>query len=268
MRLQPFYRLSATAIGYIIRLSRFTAILIVFFVTYRLLLEQLLDGAKQIIPLLGLWILTSYIVLPRVHRLLTKYYLPNYFVGRIRSPSGLLSDPVNIAFYGEEKSIHEALNKAGWHRAEKLTPKTLFKTAYCAFFHKSYPTAPVGDMFLFNRRYDFAYQKQVGGSPNERHHVRFWKVPEGWRLPGGHDADWLAAATYDTKVGIKIATGQIDHYIHKEVDEERDYLVNDLKKTNLVKKVYKVEHFTDAYHDHNNGGDRIQTDGALPFVSL
>lgn len=268
MSSHPIYKLSATAVGMAIRLARFVAIIFGFYVVYRLLLQQVFDGSKQIIPIFGLWLLTSYIVVPRIHRLLTEYYLPNYFVGRIRSPSGLLSDPVNVAFFGDENSLHATMQKAGWHKADKLTIQTAFKAAYCAFFKKSYSHAPVGDMFLFNRRYDFAYQKQVGGSPNERHHVRFWKTPEGWRLPGGHETDWLAAATYDTKVGIKIATGQIDHFIHKNVDEERDYLVEDLKNTKLVKKVHVVKHFTDAYHDHNNGGDRIETDGALPFVYL
>ena len=123
-------------------------------------------------------------------------------------------------------------------------------------------------MYLFNRVQDFAYQIEVGGSPNERHHVRFWKTPKNWRLPGGHEADWLAAATYDTHVGIKIASGQLDHFIHVNTDEERDFLISTLQDANVTKDVNVVEHFTNAYHDRSNGGDRIQTDGSLPFILL
>lgn len=259
---------TVNTIDIFLRLVRFAVIVFLFYVAYRLLLEQFFDGSKEIIPLLLLWVLTSYIVVPRIHRLLTDYYLPNYFVGRVRSPSGFLSDPVNLAFFGEENDIHKAMKKAGWTKAETLTISTFLKAAYTTVLKKSYPSAPVGHMYLFNRVQDFAYEQEVDGSPRERHHVRFWKAPEGWRLPGGHKADWLAAATYDSHFGIKLATGQLDHYIRANIDEERDYIIKTLQKSKSVKKLEIVEHFTDAYHDRNNGGDRIKTDGSLPFISL
>jgi hypothetical protein len=268
MPYRKIYRLSATAVGFLVRISVFLSIVIAFYLLYKLLLEQALDGSKQIIPIFFLWVISAYIVVPRIHRFLSKYYLPSYFVGRIRSPSGFLADPVNLAFFGSQKAIHKAMQDAGWKQAEPLTPRTFVKVAYSSFLRKSYPSAPVGDMFLFNRKFDFAYQQEVDGSPNERHHVRFWKTPKSWRLPGGHEADWLAAATYDTHVGIKVATGQIDHFIHEDVDEERDYIVKSLKETGKVKNIEIVENFTNAYHDRNNGGDRIKTDGSLPFIHL
>lgn len=268
MSFRKIYNISTNTVGLAVRSAFFAVVIFVFYIVYKLLFHQALDGSQQIYPLLALWVLSAYVVLPRIHRILSKYYLPNYYVGRIRSPSGFLSDPVNIALFADAKSIHKAMKRAGWVKSDKLTPKTLIKVAFCSVFHKSYPSAPVGDMFLFNRRYDFAYQQEVNGSPNERHHVRFWKTSKGWRLPGGRDVDWLAAASYDTHVGVKIATGQLDHFIHENIDEERDYLLNTLKETKLVKEVEIVKHFTDAYHDRNNGGDRIKTDGSLPFISL
>jgi len=261
-------RLTANAAAHLIRIGRFVVIIITFYVLYKLLLEQVLDGAHMILPLFGLWILSAYIAIPWVHRLLRRYYLPNYFVGRIRSQDGLLSDPVNLAFYGSAKDLHNAMNKAGWDKADKFSIGSIVKAAYCSFFRQSYPKAPVGNMYLFARRQDFTYEQQVGGSPNERHHVRFWKTPSKWYLPGGHSADWLAAATYDTHLGIKIASGQIDHIIHENIDEERDYIIETLKKSDAVKNVEAIEHFTNSYHDRNNGGDMIRTDGSLPFITL
>lgn len=255
-------------IDLVIRIVRFLAIIAAFYVLYKLLLEQFLDGSKEILPLFGLWLMTSYLVIPKIHRTLTGYYLPNYFVGRIRSSSGLLSDPVNLAFYGDERSIHIAMKKAGWDMADELTVPSMINTAFSSLLHKSYRSAPVGDMFLFDRKQDFAYEQEVEGSPSKRHHVRFWKTPDNWYLPGGHKADWLAAATYDTHVGLKIATGQLDHYIHANVDEERDYIIKTLEDSKAVEKVEVVKHFTNAYHDRNNGGDRIKTDGSLPFISV
>lgn len=266
--LKSLHGLTVNTVDMLVRLVRFSLVVIVFYVLYKLLLDQFFDGSIKAFPLFGIWLLSSYIVIPRIHRLLTGFYLPNYFVGRVRSPSGLLSDPVNLAFFGTAPDIHSAMIKAGWARADELNPRTFVKTIFASLLGKSYPSAPVGNMYLFNRVHDFAYEQEIGGSPNKRHHVRFWKTPHGWYLPGGNKADWLAAATYDTRVGIKIATGQLDHFIHTNTDEERDYIISNLKKTKVVQKVDVVEHFTNAYHDRSNGGDRIKTDGSLPFIFL
>jgi len=260
--------LTVNVVAALLRVARLLAISVVFFVVYKLLLAEALDGSQQILPLFGLWILSSYIVIPKIHRVLTKYYLPSYFVGRVRSSDGLLSDPVNLAFFSSKEDIHRAMTAAGWQIADKLTPASFSKAAYCALVKNSYPNAPVGNMYLFNRKQDFAYQQEVGGSPKQRHHVRFWKTPKGWYMPGGHKADWVAAATYDKQVGIKLASGQIDHKIHADIDKERDYIIKTIKRTGLMKKLEVVEHFSDAYHDRNNGGDMINTDGSMPFIAL
>lgn len=110
-----------------VRLVRFGLIVAFFYIVYDLLLRQFFDGSKRVVPLFALWIFSAYIVIPKDHRLLTNFYLPNYFVGRVRSPSGLLSDPVNLAFLGSEQHINAAMQKAGWTLAEPLAPKTLVK---------------------------------------------------------------------------------------------------------------------------------------------
>jgi len=261
-------KITVNVVTLLLRFARLVIIIAIFYVVYKILLSEAINGSRQVIPIFGLWLLSSYIVIPRIHRIMTKYYLPNYFVGRIRSPDGLLSDPVNLALYGTEPEIHSAMQKANWDKAEDLTTKTFIKTAYCSIFHRSYPNAPVGGMYLFNRKQDFAYQQEVGGSPNTRHHIRFWKTPKHWYMPGGRKADWLAAATYDTRLGIKMTSGQIDHRIHEDIDEEREYVIDTLKKTGSIKNIEVVKHFTASYHDRNSGGDMIKTDGSLPFITL
>jgi hypothetical protein len=268
MPFHKLYRFSATTAGYLARLTVFGGILFAFYLLYKLLLGQAFDGSKQVYPILALWLISAYVVMPRIHRTLSRYYLPSYFVGRIRSPSGFLADPINVAFIAGEEAIHTAMKQAGWTRADQLKPNTFFKTVYSSLLRMSYPSAPVGNMYLFQQKQNFAYEIEVNGSPNERHHIRFWKTPDNWYLPGGHTADWLAAATYDTHVGIKIATGQIDHFINENIDEERDFTIAKLKNTGLTKDIEVIKHFTNAYHDKNNGGDSISTDGSLPFITL
>ena len=67
------------------------------------------------------WALLAYLVLPRLHRILTTIYVPDYFIGRARTSDGLLGDPVNLAFLGEAEQIHAAMRAAGWTRADPVT---------------------------------------------------------------------------------------------------------------------------------------------------
>lgn len=214
------------------------------------------------------WLFTAYFTLPRLHRFLTKIYLPDYFIGRVRTGDGLLGDPVNLALLGTEKQLHEAFRSAEWTKADELTLDSTVKMIRASIFHKSYPTAPVSSLYLFGRKQDFAYQHEVDGNPHKRHHVRFWKVPEGWKLPGGFEADWLAAGTYDRKVGFSVFTLQITHKIDENTDEERDYIIQTLKEVNKIKRLTIIDDYSSGYHHRNGGGDAIKTDGAMPFIFL
>lgn len=131
------------------------------------------------------WAITAYLALPRLHRILTDLYVPNYFMGRTRTADGLLSDPVNIAFRGTEAQLHKAMTDAGWVLAEDITPRTTWKMITSVLANRSYASAPVYPMYLFGRRQDFSYQQEINGNPGKRHHVRFWHCPDDWLLPGG-----------------------------------------------------------------------------------
>ena len=207
-------------------------------------------------------------MLPRIHRTLTKWYIPNYFIGRVRTGDGLLGDPVNIALNCTREQLVAAMTAAGWVAADELNLASTLKMVKCTVLRRSYPSAPVSSLYLFSRQQDLAFQQEVGGSTSKRHHVRFWKTPDGWWLPGGFQADWLAAATFDRAVGFSLFTGQITHKIAEDTDDERDYVVKTLCDANPTADVKVIKHFVSGYHDRNGGGDRIITDGALPFVSI
>src|SRR5215207_4822395 len=67
------------------------------------------------------WLVLAYLVLPRLHRILTTIYVPDYFIGRARTSDGLLGDPVNVALDGDEASVHAAMRAAAWTRADDVT---------------------------------------------------------------------------------------------------------------------------------------------------
>ena len=209
------------------------------------------------------WAVLSYLALPRLHQILTWLYVPDYFIGRTRTADGLLGDPVNLAVLGDEEGIHAAMTKAGWVRADPITLRSSWGIIVSSVLRRSYPEAPVSDLLLFGRKQDFAYQKEVEGNPAQRHHIRFWRVPEGWVMPGGRRVDWLAGATYDRSVGLSTLTLQVTHKIDADIDVERDYVVDDVRWANADALLEIWPDFFTAYHHRNGGGDRIVTDGDL-----
>lgn len=222
----------------------------------------------RLLYLLGFWLLLTYVSLPRLHQVLTVLYLPDYFIGRTRTSVGVLSDPVNLALDGEEADLHVAMRRAGWALADERTVGSAWRMVAATVLRRSYAAAPMSDLYLMGRRHDFAYQQEVGGSTAKRHHVRFWRMPADFVLPGGERADWLAAGTYDRGVGFSLFTFQITHRIDEDIDIERDYIVDTIRYADPEVEVAVIEEFSAAYHHRNGQGDRMRTDGDLPVIDV
>jgi hypothetical protein len=233
-----------------------------------LLRESFALGWWQIAFAVVFWVMLAYLVLPRLHRILTRVYVPDYFIGRARTSDGLLGDPINLALLGDETQVHAAMVAAGWTRADDLSVRTGLRIVRSTLLRRSYLEAPVSPLLLFGRKQDFAYQQEVDGSPGKRHHVRFWRCPDGWRLPGGRQTDWLAAGTYDRSVGFSLFTLQITHKIAPDTDVERDHIVATVRAADIGATVSRIEDFSAGYHARNGGGDTIVTDGDLPVIDL
>ena len=212
--------------------------------------------AVLVVNSLLFWAVLAYLALPRLHQVLTWLYVPDYFIGRTRTPDGLLGDPVNLAVKGDEEDIHEAMVAAGWVRADPITLRSSWRIVISSLLRRSYPAAPVSNLMLFGRKQSFAYQKEVEGNPSQRHHIRFWYCPPGWSLPGGGHVDWLAAATYDRAVGLSVLTLQVTHKIDADIDIERNYVVDDVRWANEAAELEIWPDFFTSYHDRNGGGDR------------
>jgi hypothetical protein len=233
-----------------------------------LVLAESLQWSWQLLLLVVFWLLVAYLVLPRLHRALTYIYVPNYFIGRTRTSDGLLGDPINLAMLGSEAQVHRAMTTAGWTRADDVTVASSLRIVKTTLSRRSYPEAPVSPLHLFERQQDFAYQQEVEGNPAQRHHVRFWRCPEGWRLPGGYPVDWVAAGTYDRSVGLSLMTFQVTHRIARNIDVERDHIVASLSAAEPRVHVDRIRHFATGYHARNGGGDQMVTDGDLPVLDL
>ncbi|ABK04870.1 hypothetical protein Arth_3495 [Arthrobacter sp. FB24] len=236
--------------------------------TYLLLELSFQWGWGQLWFMFIFWAMLAYLVLPRLHSILTRLYVPDYFIGRARTSDGLLGDPVNVALLGSEAQLHHVMRRAGWTIADDVTLASSWRIVTSTVLRRSYLEAPVSPLFLFGRQQDFAYQQEVDGNPGKRHHVRFWRCPPGWLLPGGVAADWLAAGTYDRSVGFSLFTLQITHKIDEHTDDERDHIVASISDADPAAVVRVIRDFSTGYHSRNGGGDEIATDGDLPIVDL
>ena len=214
------------------------------------------------------WAVIAYVFLPRLYKLMTAVFLPDYFIGRARTSSGLLGDVVNMAWDGPEDNIHSAMQAAGWTLATPITLGSALGIIRSVLTRSPDPDAPISPLFLFGRKQDFAYQKEVGGSANQRHHIRFWKCPPHWTLPGGTEVDWLAGAAFDTGVRLSSFTLQVTHAISGDIDKERDFTISSVKGVDPGLKVTWIEKFSTAFHARNGGGDMVHTDGNLPIVDV
>ena len=214
------------------------------------------------------WVIVAYLALPRLHRILSSIYVPNYFIGRTRTADGILCDPVNLAVCGSEGQLHKVMNEAGWSLADDITPRSVCKMISTVVRRKSYSNAPVLPSFLFGCKQDFAYQQEVNGNPSQRHHVRFWRCPKGWLLPGGHRVDWLAAGTYDRGIGLSLFTFQLTHRIEEDTDIERDHIIQTVRYNTKSVRIKILKKFSSSYRSRHPGGDFVYTDGDLPIMEL
>ncbi len=227
-----------------------------------------LDGWFVIGSVFLFWVLLAYVGLPRLQEVLSRVYVPDYFIGRSLTDVGVLGDPINLALDGSEADIHAAMGRAGWIRAEELTVRSSWRIVVSSVLRRPYPQAPVSSLFLFGQRQAFAYQQEVDGNPSQRHHVRFWPVPNGWKLPGGFQVQWLAAATYDRAVGISLFTLQVTHRVDADIDIERDYVVDTVRYVAPEARLRVIEDYSSAFTTRNGGGDIVRTDGSLPILDL
>lgn len=96
----------------------------------------------------ALWAVMAYVFLPRLYKLMTTIFLPDYFIGRARTSTGILGDVINMAWDGSDANIHRTMQAAGWTVATPITLKSSIKIVVSVVTHTSYSAAPVSPLFL------------------------------------------------------------------------------------------------------------------------
>lgn len=175
-------------------------------------------------------------------------------------------DPVNLVVVGNFSAVLAAFG-ARWDETEVISLATCWKTTRAFLTGAEYRYSPVSGLFLFDRCQDFALQR-IRSSINERLHLRLWATPlqfQGQRV-------WIGQVSRDIGVRFTWRTWNLTtHRIDPDVDEARDYVVEDLmhvERLEMTGYVDGVGPCDYAKPRHNLTGDPYYTDGKRAVVFL
>jgi LssY C-terminus len=215
--------------------------------------------------LLGGYALLAYVVLPSAW---THYEHQRGLAGRpmvTHTKQGIPGGPLNVGLVGSHEDVILAMHAAGWFPADPITLRSSLGIIGSVLLHRPDHDAPVSPLFYQGRQEDLAFEKPVGSSADQRHHVRFWKVLE----IGQEDRPvWLGSVTFDRGVGISRYTGQVTHHIAPDIDAERDGLIKDIVRAGMVTTRYQVSGIGPTLNGRNGEGDAYYTDGEIWMAVL
>ena len=177
--------------------------------------------------------------------------------------SGAAGDPINVVFLGSKDQILSSFHLAGWLIPDPITTQSSMKIAVDSLAHRSYPTAPVSNLYVYGRVQDLAFEKPTTDVQN-RGHIRIWNTG---LLIGGQPV-WIGAATYDSGIELTNTTHLPTHHIAATVDLERNAVGADLATTSLVKEELYAALTPPIFFAHNGGGDYYASDGNVLVISF
>lgn len=226
--------------------------------TTRLLLRILL-------PILLCYLLLAYLILPSLWRHYEHQKKLDGLPMVTTTAQGIPGDPINVGLVGSQKDILCAMREAGWYAADPITWKSSIEISGSVLLDQPYPRAPVSPLFYAGRAEDLAFEKPVGKSADQRHHVRLWMV-----LKDGEEGRpvWLGAATFDRSVGLSRYTGAITHHIAPDIDLDRELIETSLQAAGMITARYQVMGIGPTLLGRNGGGDSYFTDGEVWVMRL
>lgn len=169
-------------------------------------------------------------------------------------------DPLNIVVIGDVEAVWQAFIRSGWDETELIGLGSTWKTLKSFSLGKKYMYAPVSSLYVFGRRQDIALQK-ARETIHERNHLRLWLTPARFRgMPV-----WIGQISRDIGILWTLKGGKIvTHKIDPDVDETREYLLQDLLASGRVAGggfVKGVGAVPPSEPRKNLAGDTYYTDG-------
>jgi len=175
-------------------------------------------------------------------------------------------DPLNLVIVGDVFDIYYAFLRAGWDETETIYSGSLWKTLRSVVSGGEYRYSPVSALYVYGRSQDIALQK-ARTSIRERNHARLWLTPLRY------EGDPVFIGQISRDIGVRFTWKTVTtHKIDPDVDETREYLLEDLAYAQSVKGFGYAGGVGAAPFDAPRGnltGDPYFTDGLrlIVFVS-
>lgn len=146
-------------------------------------------------------------------------------------------DPLNIIVIGPEEEIWPAFISRGWDESEVMYGASLGRTIASSVFGRRYRYSPMSALYFYGRPQDVGLQK-ARQTVDERNHLRLWLSPMRYQgMP-------VYVGQISRDIGVKLSTKSptlTTHEIDPDVDEARDYLIQDLLESQKVAKLGFVD---------------------------
>jgi hypothetical protein len=141
-------------------------------------------------------------------------------------------DPLNLAVIGDFATVLQGFG-ARWDETETITLKSCGRTLVAFLRGSRYRYSPVSPLYVAGRSQDFALQK-ARQTINQRLHLRLWITP--LRFEG--KPVWIGQVSRDIGVRFTPKTWNLTtHRIDPDVDDARDYVLDDLMESGRVARV-------------------------------
>lgn len=141
-------------------------------------------------------------------------------------------DPLNLVVVGTFQTVLDGFG-ARWDETEAISLRSCWRTFRAFLLGSGYRYSPVSSLFVEGRSQDFALQR-IRRSINERLHLRLWMTPLRYR---GQPV-WIGQISRDIGVRFTLKTWNLTtHKIDPDVDDARDYVLDDLMEAGRVSQV-------------------------------
>jgi hypothetical protein len=169
-------------------------------------------------------------------------------------------DPLNLVVVGHQEDVLAAFVRRNWDATHALNVRKAARTVSSFLFGGRYRYSPVSPLYVYGRPQDLALQK-ARSNIHQRNHLRLWLSP----FTADGKAVWVGQISRD--IGVRFTTRSpllTTHTIDPDVDEAREYLLQDLLASQALAAIAYVTGVGVAARDApraNLTGDPYFTDG-------
>jgi len=179
---------------------------------------------------------------------------------RTYSFRGRSSEPVNLIILGSKRQIQENFIKNGWYPAVGLNLRSALHGIVAALVNLSFPTGPVGTLYINRKPQLLAFQKPTKSNTfRRRHHLRLWKV--NFRI--GTSQVWIGMLSYDRSAGHYKNSLMPTHHISPSLISEENYLADTFQIKNPV-----FIKLSEPENGSTSNGDHYYWDGRALLIDL